>query len=251
MFGVYSNHGHRAGGEARFRAMRGMGHAAGHVCRGRHFHPFGHEHAFHAGPGIEGDEGDFLERQDGGHEMRGGGGGERHGGFRGWGRGWGFGGEFGGRGPTGRPLEQGDLRWLTLDLIAAQPRHGYEIIKAIGDALSGHYTPSPGVIYPTLTLLEETGLIASEAQGPKKLYRLTDEGRAEVVVHAADIQAAKSRLSQANARFGGAPTPELLRALNNLRAALQVRLGKGPLTPAALNTITAALDRAAGEIERS
>ncbi|WP_149109918.1 PadR family transcriptional regulator [Limnoglobus roseus] len=164
--------------------------------------------------------------------------------------GWGFVGHRG-RGPTGRPLEQGDLRWLTLDLIAAQPRHGYEIIKAIADALSGHYTPSPGVIYPTLTLLEETGLIASEAQGPKKLYRLTDEGKAEVDAHAADIRAAKARLTEANARFGGAPAPELMRAMGNLRAALQVRLGKGPLTREALNAITAALDRAAGEIERS
>ena len=123
-------------------------------------------------------------------------GGGRHGGFRGWG----FGGEFGGRGSGGRPLEQGDLRWLTLDLIAAQPRHGYEIIKAIADALNGHYTPSPGVIYPTLTLLEETGLIAGEAQGPKKLYRLTDEGRAEVDAHAADIRAA-----QGPTRGGGTP----------------------------------------------
>ena len=124
---------------------------------------------------------------------------------------------------TGRPLEQGDLRWLTLDLIASQPRHGYEIIKAIADALSGHYTPSPGVIYPTLTLLEETGLIAGEVQGSKKLYRLTDEGRAEVEAHAADIRAARGRLEEANTRFGGSPAPELHRAMNNLRAALQVR----------------------------
>ena len=132
------------------------------------------------------------------------------------------------------PLEQGDLRWLTLDLIAAQPRHGYEIIKAIEDALSGHYTPSPGVIYPTLTLLEETGLIVGEAQGSKKLYRLTDEGRAEVEAHAADIRAARSRLQEANTRFGGSPAPELFRAMNNLHAALQVRLAKGELSADAL-----------------
>jgi DNA-binding PadR family transcriptional regulator len=163
--------------------------------------------------------------------------------------GWEFGGPRG-RGP-GRPLEQGDLRWLTLDLIAAQPRHGYEIIKAIEDALSGHYTPSPGVIYPTLTLLEETGLIAGEAQGSRKLYTLTDEGRAEVKAHAADIRAARSRLQNANTRFGGSPAPELFRAMNNLRAALQVRLAKGEISTDALGVITAALDRAAAEIERS
>ena len=65
------------------------------------------------------------------------------------------------------------------------------------------------------------------------------------------IRAAKTRLAEANARFGGAPAPELIRAMNNVRAAIQVRLGKGPLSPEALNAITAALDRAAGEIERS
>lgn len=203
---------------------------------------------------------DFNFFEDGGREMKGddrddrfGHGGHRHmHGRGGRGFGWDFGGMRGrGPGQPGRPLEQGDLRWLTLDLIAAQPRHGYEIIKAIADALSGHYTPSPGVIYPTLTLLEETGLIVGETQGPKKLYRLTDEGRAEVEAHAADIRAARGRLEEANARFGGSPAPELLRAMNNLRAALQVRLAKGSLSAEALGIITAALDRAAAEIERS
>jgi DNA-binding PadR family transcriptional regulator len=196
---------------------------------------------------------DFYYFNEGGDDMReherGRRGGRRHrrgpeGGF-----GWEFGGPRG-RGPD-RPLEQGDLRWLTLDLIAAQPRHGYEIIKAIEDALSGHYTPSPGVIYPTLTLLEETGLIAGEAQGSKKLYRLTEEGRAEVEAHAAEIRAARGRLQEANARFGGSPAPELIRAMNNLRAALQVRLAKGDLSTDALGVITSALDRAAADIERS
>jgi|HubBroStandDraft_6_1064221.scaffolds.fasta_scaffold06404_2 DNA-binding PadR family transcriptional regulator len=199
----------------------------------------------------------FNYLEDGGDDMRGDDRGRRGGrrhrrGHEGAGFGWEFGGPQGrGPGQHGRPLEQGDLRWLTLDLIASQPRHGYEIIKAIEDALSGHYTPSPGVIYPTLTLLEETGLIIGEAQGSKKLYRLTDEGRAEVEAHAADISAARGRLEKANARFGGSPAPELHRAMNNLRAAIQVRLAKGQLSAEALGVITAALDRAAGEIERS
>lgn len=168
-----------------------------------------------------------------------------------------FGRGFGGpRGPgrpgrPGRPLGQGDLRWLVLDLIAAQPRHGYEIIKAIEEALNGHYTPSPGVIYPTLTLLEETGLISGEAHGAKKLYSLTEEGRAEVEAHAADIQAVRERIADARARFGAVPPPELFRAMDNLRAALQVRLAKGELSPEAVQAMTAAIDRAAAEIERS
>ena len=175
-----------------------------------------------------------------------------HGGERHWGE-RGFGGPEGrGRfGRGGRPFEQGDLRWLVLDLIAAEPRHGYEIIRAIEEALGGGYSPSPGVIYPTLTLLEETGLIAGEVQGAKKLYRLTDEGRAELETQAATVQAVRARLEEARARFGGAPKPEIMRAMGNLRAALQVRLSKGELAPEALRAITAAIDRAAGEIEGS
>jgi DNA-binding PadR family transcriptional regulator len=150
-----------------------------------------------------------------------------------------------------RPFEQGDLRWLALDLIAEQPRHGYEVIKAIEDSLNGNYAPSPGAVYPMLTMLEETGLIVSEAQGPKKLYRLTEEGGAEMRRNARAIEAARARLAEARNRFGAAPAPELHRAMNNLRAALQVRLAKGELSAEALATITGALDRAASEVERS
>lgn len=171
--------------------------------------------------------------------------------------GMGFGPGFGGprgRGPGRpghRPLGQGDLRWLTLDLIAAQPRHGYEVIKAIEDAVNGHYTPSPGTVYPLLTLLEETGLIESEAHGSKKLYKLTDLGQAEIEANAAQIQSAKARLNEALHRFGGPPAPELMRAMGNLRAAIHVRLSKGELSGEALAAVTAALDRAASEIEQS
>ena len=191
---------------------------------------------------------------------RGGHGGPRDGFGRGFGPGFGpgLGRGPGGRGPggrgpggRGRPLEQGDLRWLALDLIAAEPRHGYDIIKAIEDAFGGHYSPSPGVIYPTLTLLEETGFVAGETQGAKKLYSLTDAGREEMNAHPDEVEAVRRRLDAARARFGDAPAPEIMRATHNLRAALQVRLGKGEVSKEAIQTITAALDRAAGEIERS
>ncbi|WP_041787162.1 PadR family transcriptional regulator [Rhodomicrobium vannielii] len=173
------------------------------------------------------------------HDRRGG---SRHGGDH----------PFGGRrGRHGRPLEQGDLRWLVLDLIGEQPRHGYEIIKAIEDAFNGAYTPSPGVIYPTLTLLEETGLIVGETQGAKKLYSLTDQGRAELAARVQEVTAVRGRLEEARARFGANPAPEMIRAMDNLRAAVQVRLSKGPLSPEAVQVITGALDRAASEIERS
>src|SRR5438477_3552525 len=77
-----------------------------------------------------------------------------------------------------RMLAHGDLRLIALALIAEQPRHGYDIIKQLEERTSGWYSPSPGIVYPTLTYLEEAGHLTSQADGAKKLYTITDEGRA-------------------------------------------------------------------------
>ena len=87
-------------------------------------------------------------------------------------------GEGHGRRGGGRMFEHGALRWVLLSLIADKPSHGYELIKAVETKLGGAYSPSPGVIYPSLTLLEEMGALESEAQGGKKLYSITEAGRA-------------------------------------------------------------------------
>src|SRR5262245_43301683 len=106
----------------------------------------------------------------------------RHG-HRGYG-GYGWGRRRGGGGGdffrVGRMLAQGDLKLLVLALIAEQPRHGYEIIKVIEEKTSGWYSPSPGVVYPTLTYLEEAGYLISESEGSKKLYRITPEGESHL-----------------------------------------------------------------------
>jgi len=96
----------------------------------------------------------------------------------GWGRGGGRGGGDWFR--VGRMLAQGDLKLLALALIAEQPRHGYELIKLIEDKTRGAYSPSPGVVYPTLTFLEEAGYVTAEAEGAKKRYTITEEGRAHL-----------------------------------------------------------------------
>jgi DNA-binding PadR family transcriptional regulator len=75
-------------------------------------------------------------------------------------------------------LGQGDLKLLALALIAEQPRHGYELIKLIEEKTSGCYSPSPGVVYPTLTFLEEAGYVTAESEGSKRRYTITGEGRA-------------------------------------------------------------------------
>ncbi len=79
---------------------------------------------------------------------------------------------------VGRMLAQGDLKLLALALIAEQPRHGYELIKLIEEKTSGAYSPSPGVVYPTLTFLEEAGYVTAESEGAKKRYTITEDGRA-------------------------------------------------------------------------
>src|SRR5271165_3394189 len=100
-------------------------------------------------------------------------------------------------GRRGRFFEQGDLRWVLLNLIAEKPSHGYELIKAIEERLGGAYSPSPGVIYPTLTLLEDMGLIAAaQSEGARKAFAVTDEGRAALETNKATVEAIFQKMAQ-------------------------------------------------------
>jgi DNA-binding PadR family transcriptional regulator len=89
----------------------------------------------------------------------------------------GFGGGGGNMFRAGKMLADGDLRLIALSLIADGPRHGYDIIKALEELSSGIYSPSPGVVYPTLTFLEEAGYATSTTEGNKKVFAITDAGR--------------------------------------------------------------------------
>lgn len=122
---------------------------------------------------------------------------------RGWGRfaagvesgeGWG---NMGGNFRIGRMLASGDLRLVALYLIEQQPRHGYDLIKAIEEKSAGFYTPSPGIVYPALTFLEEAGYVTSQADGNKKLYTITDEGRAHLTDNREAIESTLSFLAKA------------------------------------------------------
>ena len=159
----------------------------------------------------------------------------------------------GGRGGRlGRVFDQGDLRYVLLGLIAETPRHGYELIKAIEEKFGGMYSPSPGVIYPTLTLLEELGYIRPEtAEGTRKQYVVTPEGTAFLAANQAVVDQIFARMAEIGQAFAGGPAPEIRRAMQNLEAALAIRLGRGPLSPGEVSAVTAILDRTAGEIERS
>ena len=96
---------------------------------------------------------------------------------------------------AGRMLATGDLRLIALALIAEQPRYGYEIIKLLEDKTAGWYSPSPGIVYPTLTFLEEAGQVTAQADGAKKLYTITDEGKAHLAENQDFVDAVLERMS--------------------------------------------------------
>lgn len=157
-----------------------------------------------------------------------------------------------GRGGMGRFFAHGDLRLVILQLIAEKPRHGYEIIKAIEEQVGGAYSPSPGVVYPTLTLLEELGHVTvSEGEGNKKLNTITPEGSAYLDAHRSAVEALQARMDEVGRRHGGGPSPQVVRAMENLKLALRLRLSRGPLSEDQLNAVAAAIDAAATSIERA
>ncbi len=165
-------------------------------------------------------------------------GGHRHGGH-------------GGGSRLGRFFEHGDLRLVVLQLIAEKPRHGYEIIKAIEEKAGGAYTPSPGAIYPTLTLLEELGhLTVTDGADGRKLHAITEEGAASLVANRKAVEAVFARIAQAGASAGAGPAPLIRQALDNLRQTLRLRLSRGPLDEAAVQRVAAALDEARRVIEQ-
>ena len=154
----------------------------------------------------------------------------RHGGH-GWGGRHGLGG--GDMVRAGRMLAQGDLRLIALALIAEQPRHGYEIIKVLEDKTAGWYSPSPGIVYPTLTYLEEAGYVTAQADGANKLYTITEDGRAHLAENRDIVDAVLERLAavgrklarmrrrlgeQDDGRRDAGVPPLVKAALDNLRA---------------------------------
>lgn len=115
------------------------------------------------------------------------------------------GGGHGGHGlRAGRILVAADLQLIILALLAEKPRHGYEVIKAVGERSDGFYTPSPGMVYPALSYLVDVGYARVEALDAKKLYTLTDEGRGHVSLQHERIEALFSELARVGKRMASA-----------------------------------------------
>ncbi len=159
-----------------------------------------------------------------------------------------------GGGPRGRGrrlFDGGELKLVMLKLIADAPRHGYDLIREIEGLTGGGYAPSPGVVYPTLSMLDEMGLIEEQqSEGAKKRFAASDEGRAHLAENAAVVDGLFARLAAVGAeseRTDGAP---IRRAMGNLRQVLQHRLMREDVNEDTLHEVAALLDEAAQKIER-
>jgi DNA-binding PadR family transcriptional regulator len=185
------------------------------------------------------------------HAMHRGGRGFGHGFGHGFGGGRRGGGGRGERGERRRMFDGGELRLVLLKLIADEPRHGYDLIRHIEELTGGSYAPSPGVIYPTLTMLDDMGQIeAQQSDGAKKLFAITDAGRAELDANSEIVEAALARLSAVGEETQRTDPASVRRAMGNLKAVLMNRLGDRDLDNATMHDIVALIDEAAQKIER-
>lgn len=157
-----------------------------------------------------------------------------------------------GRGKRGRRrmFAGGELRLVLLKLIAEQPRHGYELMKAIEELTGGAYSPSPGTVYPTLSLLEDEGAIEESAgEGARKLFEATTSGQAELEEREDEVKALLDRLAAMGQREERHRSPEVWRAMMNLGSALRTRM-RGGADSGAIEEIVDIIDEAAKRIER-
>jgi DNA-binding PadR family transcriptional regulator len=165
---------------------------------------------------------------------------------------WGGDGSRRGPGRRGRMFGQGELRLALLKLVADQPRHGYELIKAIEELTGGDYAPSPGAVYPTLQLLADESVIEEKADdtSPRKPFQATETGLRELGVRSEEVEALFTRLSEHADREQRGRSPHLFRAMGNLANVLKHKARGGQLDEDAMNEIVDMIDEMAKRIER-
>lgn len=167
------------------------------------------------------------------------------------GSGSGFGRHGGGPGRGGRMFEQGAIKLLALGLVAERPCHGYDLIKYIEDLVGGDYSPSPGVIYPTLAyLVDMQWATVNDGEAGRKLYTITPAGLAQLESQRADLDALQARLTVVREGAGARRAPDIERAMGNLKAVLQVRFAQGGSDPELTRQVAALIDAAARSIQQ-
>jgi DNA-binding PadR family transcriptional regulator len=184
---------------------------------------------------------------------------------------WDFGGRggpFGGRGgPFGRAqrggrfdfsdffggppprADRGVVRYLVLDAIARQPRHGYEIIQAIGERSSGTYRPSPGVVYPTLQMLEELGHAKVEESESRKVYAITAEGKEDLKAHAYDVEEFYTDAGEGSWEDFSEELHDLAHRVGKMFKSIGRAARRGRLSPSMMKKLRVVLDEAIAKIE--
>jgi DNA-binding PadR family transcriptional regulator len=150
-----------------------------------------------------------------------------------------------------RMFDGGELRLVLLKLIADEPRHGYDLIKAIEELTGGAYAPSPGVVYPTLTLLDDMGLIAEDrGEGTRKRFSVTADGTAHLAERVEEIAALMARLSDMSEERTHPDAASVRRAMANLRQVLIEKLRRGEAGPEIIDEVVSAIDELARRIEK-
>lgn len=198
----------------------------GHGCREEGHHRHGHRDMRRGGRHY------FGDRDERGEGRRGGRGEGRHG------------------ERVQRLFEHGDLRRVLLALVAKKPSHGYELIKAIEEASSGLYVPSPGVIYPTLTLLEEQDFLEAVATGNgRKSYQITEAGKVELAQHQEVVDIIFARLAGATRPRGGNLAEGISDAMHRLKRVLRGNMMRGDLSAEQVARVNATLVKAVESIE--
>jgi len=204
---------------------------AGHRCGGGRHHAEGQDAC-----GPRGSyESRFAWIRGGGFEMPGG--------FGPWGR-RGF-----GRGRE-RMFDAGDIKLVILKLLAEQPSYGYQLMKTMEERLGGGYTPSAGVVYPTLTLLEEEGLAQSAETDGKKVYSVTPAGQEYLKANAARVEELFARMEETGRGFRRGRSPEILKAFMDLRGAVLSKVWRQHATPEQIQKIAEAIHAAAEAIDK-
>ena len=167
---------------------------------------------------------------------------------------WGKKGQWG-AGPSGghhggRRFGRGDLKYVILDLLQDGPRHGYDIIRALEERFHGFYTPSAGSVYPALQLLEDQGYVTSSQQDGKRVYTITEEGRAFLKERADTVEDVRARMSE---WWGPKFTPELRDLADEVRQIGQVLFAEGARggmgNPETVRRLREVVARARSEIE--
>jgi len=170
---------------------------------------------------------------------------------------------FGGRGPGGfgacqdlfgfgrgreRLFDAGDFRLVVLKMLTEQPSYGYQLIKTMEQRLAGGYTPSAGVVYPTLTMLEEEGLTTVSMESGKKIYSVTPEGQQFLEKNEDRVKDLFDRLEEAGRGFQRGRSPEIMKAFGNLTRVVVTRARREDVSDEEIQKITDVINNAAREI---